>query len=138
MNERIMIVDDDPAVRYTVQEVLRGANLSAIAVESGRACLEELRNGFRGVILLDIMMPEMDGWDTLEAMKREGLSEGNIVCMLTAVISPSAELETLKDDVLDYVRKPFDPDGLIATAKEYLSYLRTVPEGDGYEGEDKA
>ena len=130
MSQQIMIVDDDPAVRYTVQEVLRGANLQAITVDSGRACLEELRKGFRGVILLDIMMPDMDGWDTLEAMKREGLTEGNIVCMLTAVISPGAEMDSVKDSVMDYVRKPFDPDGLIATAKEYLSFLRATPDAD--------
>lgn len=130
MSQQIMIVDDDPAVRYTVQEVLRAANLQAITVDSGRACLEELRKGFRGVILLDIMMPDMDGWDTLEAMKREGLTEGNIVCMLTAVISPGAEMDSVKDNVMDYVRKPFDPDGLIATAKEYLSFLRAAPDAD--------
>lgn len=130
MSQQIMIVDDDPAVRYTVQEVLRAANLQAVTVDSGRACLEELRKGFRGVILLDIMMPDMDGWDTLEAMKREGLTEGNIVCMLTAVISPGAEMDSVKDNVMDYVRKPFDPDGLIATAKEYLSFLRAAPDAD--------
>jgi CheY-like chemotaxis protein len=128
MTQQIMIVDDDPAVRYTVGEVLRSANLQAVAVDSGQACLEELRKGFRGVILLDIMMPDMDGWDTLEAMKREGLTEGNIVCMLTAVINPGAEMEPVKDNVMDYVRKPFDPDGLIATAKEYLSFLRSTPD----------
>ncbi len=130
MSQQIMIVDDDPAVRYTVQEVLHGADLQAIAVDSGQACLEELRKGFRGVILLDIMMPDMDGWDTLEAMKREGLTEGNIVCMLTAVISPGAEMDSVKDSVMDYVRKPFDPDGLIATAKEYLSFLRSTPDAE--------
>jgi CheY-like chemotaxis protein len=125
MHHKIMIVDDDPAVRYTVQEVLHGAELDAVTAESGEQCLEELRKGFHGVILLDIMMPNMDGWDTLEAMKREGLTEGNIVCMLTAVISPGVEMEAVKDSVMDYVRKPFDPDGLIATAKEYLSFLRS-------------
>jgi CheY-like chemotaxis protein len=130
MTQKIMIVDDDPAVRYTVGEVLRCANLDTVAVDSGEACLEELRKGFRGVILLDIMMPGMDGWDTLEAMKREGLTEGNIVCMLTAVINPGAEMEAVKENVLDYVRKPFDPDGLIATAKEYLSFLRTSPDAE--------
>lgn len=130
MNDKIMIVDDDPAVCYTVQEVLRCADMQAMAVGSGEACLEKLREGFRGVILLDIMMPEMDGWDTLEAMKREGLLEGNLVCMLTAVINPGAQMENAKDDVIDYVRKPFDPDGLIATAKEYLSYLRTSPDAN--------
>ncbi len=130
MSQQIMIVDDDPAVRYTVQEVLRGADLQTVAVDGGKACLEELRKGFRGVILLDIMMPDMDGWDTLEAMKREGLTEGNIVCMLTAVISPGAEMDSVKDNVMDYVRKPFDPDGLIATAKEYLSFLRSTPDAD--------
>lgn len=126
MNPQIMLVDDDPAVRYTVLEVLRDAGLAALAVDSGEACLAELRKGFRGVILLDIMMPGMDGWDTLEAMKREGLCDGNIVCMLTAVINPGPEMEKVRENVLDYVRKPFDPDGLVATAKEYLSFLQPL------------
>ncbi len=123
MKEKIMIVDDDPAICYTVGEVLRCADLPSIAVDSGKACLAKLRKGFRGLILLDIMMPEMDGWETLEAMKQEGLMDGNIVCLLTAVINPGEEMEDVKERVLDYVRKPFDPDGLIAAAKEYLSYL---------------
>ena len=130
MNEKIMIVDDDPAVCYTVQEVFRSADMKAITASSGEECLEKLRQGFRGVILLDIMMPGLDGWDTLDVMKQEGLLEGNIVCMLTAVINPGVQMEEAKGDVIDYVRKPFDPDGLIAAAKEYLTYLRKSPDAD--------
>ncbi len=126
MNEQVLIVDDDPAICYTVSEVLASAGLRVRAVQSGDACLEALRGGFHGVILLDIMMPGRDGWETLEAIRDEGLLEGNLVCMLTAVMNPGASMEGLKECVLDYVRKPFDPQQLVQATQEYLSYLEPV------------
>lgn len=124
MNERILIVDDDPAVCFTVQEVLRRAGLQAIIVESGEACLQKLREGFHGLIFLDIMMPKMDGWQTIEAMKQEGLLAGNAVCMLTALIDPGEKMQAVKDCVADYVCKPFDSEFLVATAREHLANLQ--------------
>jgi CheY-like chemotaxis protein len=126
MNENILIVDDDPAICYTVREVLGASGLGARTAMSGDACLEALREGFRGVILLDIMMPGKDGWETLQAIREEGLMDGNIICMLTAVINPSERMEGMKEYVLDYVRKPFDPAGLVQATFEYLSYLQPV------------
>jgi CheY-like chemotaxis protein len=121
-----MIVDDDPAVCFTVREVLSTAGLEVVECNSGQACLDILQHGWTGVILLDIMMPEMDGWQTLQALRDRGLLEGCIVSMLTAVMNPGPEMEDLKECVLDYIRKPFDADVLIASVRDYLSYLQPV------------
>jgi CheY-like chemotaxis protein len=126
MAEKILLVDDDASVRYTVEEVMQAEGLSILTARSGEDCLRKLRNGFRGVILLDIMMPEMNGWQTLANIRNEGLLDGNIICMLTAVVNPGTEMEELKECVLDYVRKPFQPDNLVETAREYLSYLEPI------------
>lgn len=123
MSTSILVVDDDPSVCFTVREVLASGGLSCQVVHSGQECLAALREGFAGLILLDIMMPNMDGWQTLAAMRREGLLEGNLVCMLTAVANPGEEMEDLKECVLEYVRKPFSAEGLIETVRNYLEYL---------------
>lgn len=124
---KIMIVDDEPAILETVKMVLASSGLDACACGSGQECLQALRQGFRGLILMDIMMPGLDGWDTIAAMRTEGLTEGNIVCMLTAVHDPSPKLDHLKESVLDYVRKPFTPEELLGAVEASLAYLDPLP-----------
>ncbi len=122
-NDRIMVVDDDSAILETVKMILASAGLDARTCGSGQECLQALRQGFRGLILMDIMMPRLDGWDTVAAMREEGLWEGNIVCMMTAVQDPGPKLEQLKECVLDYVRKPFSPEELLFAVEASTAYL---------------
>ena len=123
MEKKIMLVDDDPAIRLSVQMVFEEAGYEVILAESGERCLELLKNGYKGVILMDIMMPVMDGWDTIQAIVDQNLVEGNIIAMLTARDAPDAKMNPLKEYVIDYLTKPFEPDEIIATVDEYLSYL---------------
>lgn len=120
---RVLVVDDEPMVVYSVRRILESAKIEVHAAENGTACLEELRKGFKGLILMDIMMPGMDGWDTIEQIVKEGFAEGNIICMLTGKEEPDAKMEKLKEYVLDYIRKPFDKDQLLAIVGDYLAYL---------------
>ena len=124
MDKQIMIVDDDPSIRETVEIVLGAGGYSTCAVESGMECLDKLRNGFRGLILMDIMMPEMNGWDTIAVIEDEGLHGENVICMLTAVHDPGPELEKLTECVMDYIRKPFTSEELLGIVAEYLAYVQ--------------
>ncbi len=124
MDKQIMIVDDDPSIRSTVEIVLNTKGYSICVVESGKRCLDKLREGFSGLILMDIMMPEMNGWDTIKAIEDEGLHGGNVICMLTAVHDPGPELEKLTESVMDYVRKPFTSEELLETVAEYIAYVQ--------------
>ncbi len=124
MDKQVMVVDDDPSVRATIEIVLSTKEYSLCIVESGSKCLDKLREGFRGLILMDIMMPEMDGWDTISAIEKEGLHGGNVICMLTAMHDPGPKLERLTEYVIDYVRKPFTSEDLLETVAEYLEYVQ--------------
>jgi len=124
MDKQIMVVDDDPYVRSTVEIVLHTKGYSICVVESGKRCLDKLREGFRGLILMDIMMPELDGWDTISAIEDEGLHGGNVICMLTALNDPGPKLEKLTEYVMDYVRKPFTYEELLDTVAEYIEYVQ--------------
>ena len=124
MDKQIMIVDDDPSIRATVEIVLNTKGYSICVVESGKRCLDKLREGFSGLILMDVMMPEMNGWDTIESIEDEGLHGGNVIYMLTAVHDPGPELERLTESVMDYVRKPFTSEELLGTVAEYIAYVQ--------------
>jgi len=124
MDKQVMVVDDDPSIRTTVEIVLNTKGHSICVVESGKKCLDKLREGFRGLILMDVMMPEMDGWNTISAIENEGLHGGNVICMLTAVHDPGPELEKLTEYVMDYVRKPFTSEELLEAVDEYIEYVQ--------------
>ena len=120
---RIMVVDDDVFILEVMEELLRPEGIEVVAAESGDACIAELEKGFRGVILMDIMMPKKDGWETIEEMIDRNLMEGNVVAMLTARDIPDTELEQMKEHVIDYITKPFEADEIVAIVKGYLEYL---------------
>lgn len=120
---RVMVVDDDLFILEVMAELLRPEGIEVVAAESGDACIAHLANGFRGVILMDVMMPRMDGWETIQEMIDRDLMEGNIIAMLTAKDIPDAELECLKEHIIDYITKPFEPDEIVALVKGYLNYL---------------
>jgi len=138
MNANVMIVDDDPAIRRTVQLMmtvggLRGHEIYLAA--SGTECIEALQRGFRGVILMDIMMPGMNGWQTIAAIRDRGMLAGNVICMLTALVdADDGEHDDVRRHVLDYVTKPFDMDELLATIDRAL--LHVPPPADSESDED--
>ena len=126
IKSRIMLVDDEPDIRATVGAVLEPLEFEVYKAESGQKCIEELESGFRGVILMDIMMPEMDGWTTIREIEAKGLMEGNIVFMLTAKEIPDEDLAELTETVLNYVRKPFKGDYLVSIVEKYSTWLEQI------------
>ena len=123
MTRNILVVDDDPSVLYTVKHILGKANLTVYTANSGTECLKVLQNGFKGLILLDVIMPEMDGWDTAKEIVDRGFINDVIICMLTGQEEPDSKMDSLKEYVLDYIRKPFDAQKLLNIVNEYLSYI---------------
>jgi DNA-binding response OmpR family regulator len=123
MEKKVMVVDDDPAVLNTVSRILESAEFQVVQAESGTACLQLLKQGFHGLILMDVVMPGMDGWDTIQSIVDQGFSKGNIICMLTAKEIPDKKMDRLKEYVLDYITKPFAAQELIDIVTEYIDYL---------------
>ncbi len=122
--QKLMVVDDDPDILFTVETLFEEEeNIEVIGVESGPECLEKMEKGFEGVVLMDIMMPDMDGWDTIQKMVDEGYIDNVIVAMLTAVYDPGDKRKELEEYVIDYIRKPFEGKDLVGIVKEYFSYL---------------
>lgn len=125
MDQNVMVVDDEPSVRYSVRRILENAGFKVIEVEDGKTCIKLLKEGFKGLILMDIAMPDMDGWDTIQSLVDQDLAQGNIICMLTGKEKPDPKMDKLKEYILDYIRKPFKHQQLVEIVEEYLSYLNS-------------
>jgi two-component system response regulator VicR len=109
MVKKIMIVDDNPDIILSIKSGLEGVegDYEIIGAESGEKCLELLETETPALILLDIMMPEMSGWETFDKLK-ENASWGKIpVVFLTARTDRVAKTAGgfLGDD---YIEKPFE------------------------------
>ena len=117
VSERVLIVDDEPEIRRAVRRSLAPA-YDVVSADSGEACLEAVRNGFRGLLLVDIMMPSMSGWEAIQRMADSGLLEGNTICILSGLPDPDEGAEAAKSHVARYISKPFDKDGLRAVVAE--------------------
>lgn len=125
----VMVVDDEECIRETVCELLSLYEIDVVPADGCAECIRLLREGFRGVILMDVMMPGKNGWQTIREIKKEGLLAGNIIFMLTAMDAPDEQMDGLQEVVVDYITKPFDPEELIATIKKYLGYLEQMETG---------
>ena len=118
MNTSIMVVDDDPVVRDIVCDYLQGRGYTVTVLENGMALQRALQTERPALVVLDIMMPELDGISALRALRLAG---DNIpVILLTAradVIDRVIGLELGADD---YLGKPFDPSELVARIRSVL------------------
>jgi CheY-like chemotaxis protein len=104
--KKILIIEDDTGVREAISFLISDPDTEISTASNGNEGIEILKNGFQGLIFMDVMMPGLTGWQTLQQIVDEGLIEGNFVCMLTAC-APGVEGANLSKYVLDYVVKPF-------------------------------
>jgi DNA-binding response OmpR family regulator len=120
MDKKIMVVDDDPYILITLRELFEKYGYEVYTVLTGKDCIDELKHGFKGVILVDIMMPVMNGWDTIRQIVKENLAKDVVISMLTAKDFPDPDIKELKKYIKDYITKPFDPEELVSIVKSYL------------------
>ncbi len=118
MKKKLMVVDDDPDILITIRKIFENAGYEVLTVDSGSDCIDELKRGFKGVILMDIMMPFMDGWDTIREIIKKGFADDVAISIVTAKGNPDHEkMKGLEAYVHDYIAKPFDIRDLIANVK---------------------
>lgn len=123
MSYSVMVVDNEPHILMALRDRFEAEGFCVATANGGQECLEEMEKGFKGVILLDIMMPHMDGWETIREMVNRDLIQGNIISMLTARDAPGPEMQGLQQYVVDYIRKPFDLEELVHIVRGYLEHL---------------
>ncbi len=124
--DRILVVDDDRAVTETLRRGLGLEGFSVDTANSGTEGLELYRDRDPNLIILDVMMPEMDGLEVLRRIRQ--VDDKLPVLMLTARDAPGDEALGLQHGADDYVVKPFNWDVLIARVRALLRRAQTAPD----------
>ncbi|ARX83425.1 MULTISPECIES: HAMP domain-containing protein [Streptomyces] len=125
---RVLIVDDDIRNVFALTHVLSRVGLVVLYAENGREGIETLeRNPDTDLILMDIMMPEMDGYETIAAIRRTPRWTGLPIVALTAKAMPGDREKAISQGATDYVPKPVDVDQLLMAVCTLLD-----PEGASF------
>lgn len=107
MNKKILVIEDNAQVRDNIQEILELEDFETIAAENGAIGLQLAKEQFPDLILCDVMMPEMDGYSVLTAL-RQNVSTANIpFIFLTAKADKSERKQGMDLGADDYLAKPF-------------------------------
>jgi DNA-binding NtrC family response regulator len=110
MSARILVVDDEEIVIRSCLRILEGGDYEVEAAQSGREALRKIDDNHYDVLILDIMMPEIDGLEVLQRVKE---SHPDIdVIMVTGLSQIDTAVRAMKLGAFDYLPKPFDPDEL--------------------------
>jgi DNA-binding response OmpR family regulator len=117
MSKRILIVDDEPRIVRVLRGYLEAAGFQAITAYDGMEALAAFRSETPDLIVLDLMLPEVDGLDVARAIRRE--SDVPII-MLTARVDEADRLIGLELGADDYVTKPFSPREVVARVRAVL------------------
>lgn len=103
---RILVVDDEDEVRQLVAEFLEAKGYSVITAATGFEALTAVKHYHPDLVLMDIMMPKMNGLETLQRIRQIDRRVG--IIMLTAVEDESVAREAMKKEAYDYITKPLD------------------------------
>jgi CheY-like chemotaxis protein len=121
----ILIVDDDPDIVEGILTILETQSYRLATARDGKKCMEMVAQDVPDLLILDLLMPRMDGWGVIREMRSEPRFARVPILVLTTVIEDASrrryELETgMAMDVQDYVQKPAKPDDLIRRVEKML------------------
>ena len=120
MNKLIFVVDDEPDILKLVSLHLKKANFEAIGLNNAKELFDLLENRVPSLIILDLMLPDADGFDVCKQLKRDDRFSTIPIIMLTAKGEETDKIVGLELGADDYVTKPFSPKELVARVKAVL------------------
>jgi class 3 adenylate cyclase len=121
MNERILVVDDTPANIQTVAAILKGQGYQLSVATNGKQALEVLEKIQPDLILLDVMMPALDGFETCRRIKSTPAWRNIPIIFLTAKTETADIVKGFEVGAVDYVGKPFNAHELLARVNTHLT-----------------
>ncbi len=127
MDATILLVEDDPSIREVTAIGLRQAGFTVVTADDGREALERFGSGSIDLILLDVMLPRLDGLEVARAIRRTSTVP---IVMLTARSDTIDVVVGLEAGADDYVKKPFDVPELVARVRAALRRVARGAEQD--------
>lgn len=119
-SHKILIVDDEPQIIEIVQTNLEGVGFTVVSAQDGAEGLKKAVEELPNLIILDIVMPRMDGWEVLAAVEADSRVSGTPIIMLTCKSEDADILHGLEEGAVEYITKPFYPEDIIHSVRMML------------------
>lgn len=113
VKKKVLVIDDQKEICELVSVTLRNTEFDVTESNTGIDGIQKARDIQPDLILLDIMMPEFDGFMTCKALKQYPETENIPVIFVTAKVSKAGRQISVKSGAIDFISKPFDPDMLL-------------------------
>ena len=126
----VLVVDDDGALLRVVQELLEEQGHTVVTAGDGQQALQQWEAHQLDIVLLDLMMPGMDGHEVCQRLREWDLRRTTVIIMVTALGAEMEEVHGLEVGADDYVTKPFDTQDLLVRMQLVLRrYREHAPQG---------
>ena len=122
----VLIVDDDPDTLFTLDEIVQSCKCNTVLAKNGKECLEILERKVPDLILLDIIMPEMDGFQTIKQIRKNNKWAEIPVFAVTAQAMREDNEIILKQGFSDYIPKPVNPSVVSDKIQKLITQLNTI------------
>jgi len=120
VSERILVVDDDREIVRLVRAYLEQAGYYTLTAYNGETALHMIRRDRPDLIVLDLMLPDRDGWSITRIVRGDESLARTPIIMLTARVEDSDKIAGLESGADDYIPKPFNPNELVARVRAVL------------------
>ena len=120
MRKKILIVDDDPDQREMIHSSLKEAGFEISTATNGVEGLEKARSESPDLIILDVMMPKMDGFAVCVTLREDAATASIPILMLTGLCSYISQLTGFESGATDYLVKPFESEQLVSKVEALL------------------
>lgn len=120
---RVLLVDDDPAIISTLTSFLELSGFAVATASNGEEALRKVSENSLDLIVLDVLMPHLDGRETLRRLRHAG--DWTPVILLTQISGTAERIMALEEGADDYLNKPFDPQELVVRIRAVLRRTRS-------------
>lgn len=126
MNERVLVVDDDKEIVRLLRSYLEKSGYAVFVAYDGDTAVHTLRRESPHIIILDLMLPDMDGWDITRLIRNDERLNKTIIIMLTARVEDTDKIVGLEMGADDYITKPFNPAEVVARVRSQLRFRERI------------
>lgn len=117
---KVLIVDDEPFNIDVLEQAMDGTDYQVLTASNGKEAWEKIQSEEPDLILLDLMMPVMDGFEVLAKVKDDPMLRNTPVIIVSAENDSKSVVKGIKQGAEDYLTKPVDPDQFLKKVKEFL------------------
>ncbi len=127
MNRSVLVVDDEPMARKMLRLILVRAGFDVFEANDGHQALSEIKHNIPDLVILDVMMPGIDGFEVCETLRNDDETAELPIIMLSAKADIESVNKGLRLGATKYLTKPVTPDDLTRHVREVLSIENEIP-----------